>query len=206
MVIVIYMDYGKKSFRTYFFLYVLFNMLKCYRVINMEKITLKEFDEVYALFEKAFIPAELRPYEKMKLLFLEDEFVIYGMYQDGRIIGAIIVWEFNDFVYLENFAVDQSLRGQGLGSQILQAIKELYPHQLLVLEVEEPIDDLTKRRVAFYQRNQYVLNPYHFVQPPLRKNALKVELMYMSYPDSINVYAFDQIKKQIFRIVYQQGI
>ena len=52
----IYMDYGKKSFRTYFFLYVLFNMLKCYRVINMEKITLKEFDEVYALFEKAFIP------------------------------------------------------------------------------------------------------------------------------------------------------
>ena len=77
---------------------------------------------------------------------------------------------------------------------------------MLVLEVEEPIDDLTKRRVAFYQRNQYVLNPYHFVQPPLRKNAPKVELMYMSYPDSINVYAFDQIKKQIFRIVYQQGI
>ncbi|MBS5113684.1 MAG: GNAT family N-acetyltransferase [Coprobacillus cateniformis] len=172
----------------------------------MEKITLKEFDEVYALFDKAFIPAELRPYEKMKLLFLEDEFVIYGMSQDEKIVGAIIVWEFNDFVYLENFAVDQSLRGQGLGSQILQAVKELYPHQLLVLEVEEPIDDLTKRRVAFYQRNQYVLNPYHFVQPPLRKNAPKVELMYMSYPDSINVYAFDQIKKQIFRIVYQQGI
>ena len=114
----------------------------------MEKITLKEFDEVYALFEKAFIPAELRPYEKMKLLFLEDEFVIYGMYQDGRIIGAIIVWEFNDFVYLENFAVDQSLRGQGLGSQILQAIKELYPHQLLVFN-QKTSGFLSKKSICF---------------------------------------------------------
>lgn len=137
----------------------------------MEKITLKEFDEVYALFEKAFIPAELRPYEKMKLLFLEDEFVIYGMYQDGRIIGAIIVWEFNDFVYLENFAVDQSLRGQGLGSQILQAIKELYPHQLLVLEVEEPIDDLTKRRVAFYQRKSICFKSISFCSTTIKKEC-----------------------------------
>ncbi len=30
--------------------------------------------------------------------------------------------------------------------------------------------------------------------------------MLMSYPNAIDVYTFDQIKKQIFRVVYHQGI
>lgn len=172
----------------------------------MEKISINEFDEVYALFEKAFPLAELRPYELMKELFENNEFVIYSYVHNQRIVGALIVWELSDFVYLENFAVDESLRGQGIGSYFLDEAKKLYANQIIVLEVEEPVDDITKRRVAFYERNQYVLNPYHFIQPALRNNVSKVELMLMSYPNAIDVYTFDQIKKQIFRVVYHQGI
>lgn len=172
----------------------------------MEKININDFDEIYALFEKAFPLAELRPYELMKDLFQSDDFVIYSYKKDKQIVGALIVWEFSDFVYLENFAVDESLRGQGIGSYFLEEAKKLYPHSLIVLEVEEPVDTITKRRVAFYERNQYILNPYHFIQPALRDNVPKVELMLMSYPNAIDVYTFDQIKKQIFRIVYRQGI
>lgn len=172
----------------------------------MEKLSLKDFDEAYQLFEKAFDPAELRPYEKMKILYLEEEFVIYGIRQDERIIGALIVWEFEDFVYLENFAVDETLRGHGIGQKFLTEIKTMYLHQLIVLEVEEPVDDITNRRIHFYERNQFVLNPYHFIQPALRTNANRVELMLMSYPETVSVYTFDRLKKQLFRVVYQQGI
>lgn len=172
----------------------------------MEKISINDFDEVYALFEKAFPLAELRPYEFMKKLFINNEFIIYSYRQNQCIVGALIVWEFSDFVYLENFAVDESLRGQGIGSYFLTEAKKIYPEKLIVLEVEEPIDTMTKRRVAFYERNQYILNPYHFIQPALRDNVSKVELMFMSYPTAIDVYTFDQIKKQIFRVVYHQGI
>lgn len=172
----------------------------------MEKIDKNDFDEVYALFEKAFPLAELRPYDLMKELFQNDEFLIYSYKKENQIVGALIVWEFNDFVYLENFAIDESLRGQGIGSYFLDEAKKLYSKKLIVLEVEEPIDTITKRRVAFYERNQYILNPYHFIQPALRENVSKVELMLMSYPNAIDVYTFDQIKKQIFRVVYHQGI
>lgn len=172
----------------------------------MEKIKKNEFDSVYELFMKAFPLAELRPYELMKDLFEREEFVIYLYQKDEQIKGALIVWEFNDFIYLENFAVDETLRGQGIGSYFLEEVKKIYSHQLIVLEVEEPVDTITKRRVAFYERNQFHLNPYHFIQPALRENAPQVELMLMSYPQSIDMYAFDHIKKYIFRIVYQQGI
>ncbi|WP_050636652.1 GNAT family N-acetyltransferase [Candidatus Stoquefichus sp. SB1] len=172
----------------------------------MEKITIKDFDEVYALFEKAFPLAELRPYESMKELFENNEFVIYSYQRENQIVGALIVWELSDFVYLENFAVDESLRGQGIGSYFLEEAQKLYSNKLIVLEVEEPMNSITKRRVAFYERNHYILNPYHFIQPALRENVSKVELMLMSYPTAIDVYTFDQIKKQIFRVVYHQGI
>lgn len=51
----------------------------------MEKITIKDFDEVYALFEKAFPLAELRPYESMKELFENNEFVIYSYQRENQI-------------------------------------------------------------------------------------------------------------------------
>ncbi|WP_028043456.1 GNAT family N-acetyltransferase, partial [Candidatus Stoquefichus massiliensis] len=96
----------------------------------MEKISINEFDEVYALFEKAFPLAELRPYELMKELFENNEFVIYSYVHNQRIVGALIVWELSDFVYLENFAVDESLRGQGIGSYFLDEAKKLYANQI----------------------------------------------------------------------------
>ena len=174
--------------------------------LRMKKLNIQEFDEVYALFEKAFIPAELRPYEKMLPLLEKGEFDVYGYYQNNKLTGALLIWEFDDFVYLENFAVDESVRGQGIGSILLDEMKTLFPHKLLILEVEEPTDDISKRRIGFYERNVYFLNPFHYIQPTLRSNATEVNLMLMSYPESINVYSFDQIKKQIFRVVYQQMV
>ena len=81
----------------------------------MIKINEESFDMVYQLFEEAFILAELRPYEKMKELFLKEEFVIYGYNLEGKLAGAILVWEFDECIYLENFAVDSKLRNQGIG-------------------------------------------------------------------------------------------
>lgn len=190
-----------------FFLYVLFFIVKIKTGGDiMEKIKRNEFDSVYELFVKAFPLAELRPYEMMKDLLEQDQFVIYSYKKENQIKGALIVWEFDDFIYLENFAIDESLRGQGIGSYFLEEVKKIYSNQLIVLEVEEPIDTITKRRVGFYERNQFYLNPYHFIQPALRENVSQVELMLMSYPQAIDMYAFDHIKKYIFRNVYQQGI
>ena len=45
--------------------------------------------------------------------------------QKGKIIGFIAIWEFDDFVYVEHFALTESCRGLGLGSKMLKETAKL---------------------------------------------------------------------------------
>lgn len=164
------------------------------------------FDEVYTLFDKAFISAELREYEKMKDLFQQESFIIYGWFEDLKLVGAITVWEFEDFIYLENFAVCASMRGRGIGAKILKELQTIYFNKVIVLEVEQPTDDIKKRRISFYQRSHFILNSYGYIQPPLRISTEKVHLLLMTYPNVLNDEMYMNIKNQIFHVVYQQTI
>lgn len=172
----------------------------------MNLLNINDFDEVYALFQKAFIPAELRPYQKTKRLVKDKELMIYGLKQNNKIVVALLVWKLNGFVFLENFAVDESLRGQGIGGQFLDDFKQLFPNQTLILEVEKPYDEMSHRRIGFYQRHQMVLNPFSYEQPTLDVKPTNVILQLMTSPNAINEKQFQIIKKEIFKTVYKQKI
>ena len=171
---------------------------------TVEKISLKQFDEVYQLFEQSFIQTELRPYQKMKDLFQRGLFSIYAKYEKDELLGAMVVWELNSCIYLENFAVNEKQRGQGLGSYFLKQFCHLYDGQLLVLEVEKPHDDLSNRRIGFYERMGFLLTPFGYVQPTFRSNDEAVSLILMTYPEMIDHQKYQEIKEKIFKVVYQQ--
>ncbi|MEG0592567.1 MAG: GNAT family N-acetyltransferase [Coprobacillus sp.] len=169
----------------------------------MERITeIKDLDAVYQIFIEAFPPAELRLYEVMKQLYIEGLLKIYVLKQENEIVGALSVWELDNFVYVEHFAVSSKLRGQGLGSFFLKEVKLLYPQKQIVLEVEEPILEIEKRRVEFYQRNDFVLSSFGYIQPPFRENVEDVHLVLMTYPSAITQEQFIHIKNQLFKKVY----
>lgn len=171
----------------------------------MKLITRQQLDLVYQLFEKSFIPAELRPYEFFCSLFDNHELKIYSQEQDGHIEGALIIWEFDSFVYVENFAVDENLRGRGIGGNLLEELKLLYPQYPIILEVDEPKDEISRRRIGFYQRHQWMWNPYSYIQPQLRENVDDVRLFLMSYPYAIDEKQFHQIKDNLLTRVYKRG-
>lgn len=169
----------------------------------MERITeMKDLDAVYQIFIEAFPPAELRLYEVMKQLYIEGLLKVYVLKQENEIVGALSVWELDNFIYVEHFAVSSKLRGQGLGSFFLREVKSLYPNQQIVLEVEKPIQEIEKRRVEFYQRNDFVLSTDGYIQPPFRDNAEEVYLVLMTYPCAITQEQFTNIKNQLFKKVY----
>lgn len=170
----------------------------------MKKICLKQFDEVYQLFEQSFIQTELRPYRQMKDFFQRGLFTVYAKYEKDGLLGAMVVWKLNSCVYLENFAVNEKQRGRGLGSYFLQQLCHLYDGQLLVLEVEKPHDDLSKRRIDFYERKGFLLTSFGYVQPTFRSNDEAVSLNLMTYPKMIDYQKYQEIKKEIFEVVYQQ--
>ena len=94
-----------------------------------------------------------------RLLALQDtDFLPLGAVEDGRLLADVFVWQTEDFVYLEHFAVQPSLRGQGTGSRILREL--LQGEKPFILEIEPPEDALTCRRKAFYECNGLQAQPY----------------------------------------------
>ena len=116
-------------------------------------------------------------------------------------VGIITTWSFNGFHYLEHLATSPQVRNQGFGSQIMEMIKKELKG-LIVLEVEEPLDELTKRRVGFYQRNGFKLCDKNYIQPAYRPDGESVPLKIMFYGTDNLDADFDKIKRTIYKEVY----
>lgn len=168
----------------------------------LELLKNNEFDDVYSIMEDSFPEDERRPYDEQKMLLNKENYHIYVVKNTiGRISAFIAVWNFKDFIFLEHFAVDSSLRNSGIGSRVLKDIKSKY-NKIICLEVEHPESEITRRRVGFYERNGFFLNHYPYVQPPISKGKNPVPLMIMTTDREISQEEFIGIKESIYKIVY----
>ncbi len=116
-------------------------------------------------------------------------------------LGLLAYWDFTAFLYVEHLAVDSSHRGCGLGSLMLDALKAGAPGKPIVLEVELPLDDLTRRRIRFYERNGFTLWPQPYLQPPYRQGDAPLPMRLMAYGEG-NEEAFEDVKARIYKEVY----
>ena len=95
------------------------------------------------------------------------------------------VWELENLAFIEHFAVDARCRNGGLGAGLLQELLQGLGVQT-VLEVEPPDHEMAVRRIHFYERNGFVLNPYEdYVQPALSEEAKDLPLRIMTYPSGV---------------------
>ena len=156
-----------------------------------------DFSEIYRIMQASFSDNEYRPYDEQLALFEEPEYRIYYMPA-----GFLAVWEFESFIYIEHFAVDPALRNSGTGSAMLQELVKQY-QKPICLEVELPEDELTRRRIGFYERNGFVFNEYPYIQPPISKGKSPVPLRIMTYKSEITREEFQKMKEILYRRVYK---
>lgn len=156
-----------------------------------------DFSEIYRIMQASFSDDEYRPYDEQLALFEEPEYRIYYMPA-----GFLAVWEFESFIYIEHFAVDPALRNSGTGSAMLQELVKQY-QKPICLEVELPEDELTRRRIGFYERNGFVFNEYPYIQPPISKGKSPVPLRIMTYKSEITREEFQKMKEILYRRVYK---
>ncbi|MBQ4104791.1 MAG: GNAT family N-acetyltransferase [Clostridia bacterium] len=173
----------------------------------MKRIKPEQFSEAYKLLERAFVPAELKTLERLLEEFLSNKLEIYGHFQNEILCGVMTVWSLgNGFIFIENFAVSEDMRGQGIGTGMLNEISDLLSPERILLEVETPDCENKLRRVKFYERNGFVLSEYGYTQPALRKNCEPVELRIMYKGKTINEKDFKDVNISIFRAVYSLNI
>ena len=162
----------------------------------------KDFPQVYALLEESFPPEEYRPYEDQLALMDREEYIIYGERDPrGELWALMAVWEFPEFLFLEHFAVKASERNKGFGAGLLRALQERYSVPLC-LEVEPPEGELSRRRIGFYERNGFFLNPYAYAQPSLGEGRKAVPLKLMTTGAPLTPEAFRSLKEKLYAQVY----
>ena len=163
----------------------------------LQRINETNFPEIYRIMQASFSDDEYRPYDEQLALFEEPEYRIYYMPA-----GFLAVWEFESFIYIEHFAVDPALRNRGTGSALLQELVKQY-QKPICLEVELPEDELTRRRIGFYERNGFVFNEYPYIQPPISKGKSPVPLRIMTYGSAITQDTFEEMKRVLYQRVYK---
>ncbi len=169
----------------------------------LQKLNTKDFDKVYSLMQESFPPDERRTYEEQKALLNDQHYCIYTLQtpKAESIKAFIAIWRFNDFAFAEHFAVNPIYRNSGTGSAILREITKSLPC-LLCLEVELPENELSKRRIDFYKRNGFFLNPYPYIQPPISNGRSPVPLMIMTYGCEVTEQKFKELKAVLYKYVY----
>ena len=86
---------------------------------------------------------------------------------------------------------------------MLEEVCGLYD-KIICLEVEPPEDEITRRRVGFYQRNHFFFNSYHYMQPSISKGRKEIPLFIMTYGRPVSKSEFEVIKILLYKEVYKQ--
>lgn len=167
-----------------------------------ERISKAGFEAVYPILEEAFPVEELREKKRQKALLDRPQYRLYGIKEDnGALQGVMAMWDFKDFLYLEHFAINPVYRNGGFGGKKLNEMIA-WAAKPIVLEVEVPTDEITKRRVGFYKRHGFFFNEYPYFQPPMRVGQGLLPLRLMTMPEKISEDVYKRYKELIHKVVY----
>ncbi len=165
--------------------------------------------EATELYEMAFPPTERRSGSAWVRQISESSlFHPYEIRFSEKFAGIITLWDFDTFVYIEHFTTLPEMRGKGIGSESIKKILTLFRQLPVVLEVEQPDNEIARRRIGFYERNGLCLvsTPEAYVQPPYEAGGEWLPLRLMSSKADFAADSFFHIREKLYAEVYKVNI
>lgn len=158
--------------------------------------------KMYKLYQSAFPSSERRNLGGLEqILNHEKRFEAYALMKEDKFVGFFTYWLFDRFCYVEHFAIDDSLRGQNLGSEVLVAFLKRTDLPV-VLEVEMPDNNEAGRRIKFYERFGFRVLPHTYAQPFYDGSGRILPMLIMSNNYHFTDKHFNMIKKTLHSEVY----
>lgn len=172
------------------------------RLVPLEETNCYNFAE--KLYTEAFPPDERRDFAVS--IGLVDKLPHYQyniITANDEPVGILITWHFSEFDYWEHFAIVPEKRSLGIGAQVMKMVLAETKKQI-VFEVELPIDEIAKKRVAFYERMGFFSNKQAYFQPAYScgKKGIPMRIMSRIPLDSA---AFDCVVKVLCKNVYSNN-
>lgn len=143
-----------------------------------------QYIQAFDLYLRAFPRDERRGEEEHNHILSKQTYHFDVLKEGEELLGIMLYWQTSSFIFLEHFAIMEGKRNLGLGGIALDLLKE--KGQPIILEIEEPIDDITKRRAGFYSRNGFVITEHEHIQAKLKVGDKDLHLKLLSYPYAIS--------------------
>ena len=102
---------------------------------------------------------------------------------------------------MEHFAIDPAARNGGIGAEAMKQILDFCGPQV-VMDEEMPTEEMSKRRIGFYERLGFKLDNHVYHQPPYREGGEWLEMRLMTYGNVDLEYSFEQVKNCLHRNLY----
>lgn len=158
----------------------------------------------YHLFEKlysiSFPIFEQRTDEQQEKAFTFSNYHLIGYEENETFIGFISYWEFEYYLYIEHFAINQELRGKGYGSEILQLFIRS-TDKIILLEIDPVVDKVSEARLQFYKKCGFYENSYPHVHPPYRDKYRAHPLVVLTTKRKITAREYQIFNKELTDIV-----
>lgn len=138
---------------------------------------------VIELYQASFPPSERRSIDQL-IQIIEDleNFTILVVTEHTKKIGFISTWTFENFTFLEHFAISSKSRNGGYGKKVLEILKQ---NQTLPLigEIELPSSsEFAARREKFYKRlNFKIWYNIKYSQPNFIESQEAIPMLLISY-------------------------
>ena len=147
------------------------------------------FAAVWTVYGASFPAMERRTLAGQRLAMANPRYRLDAWHEDGRFTGFMGWWDFGTFRFVEHLATDPSARSGGVGSRILKQWMESEKTPV-ILEIDPPEDDISRRRLGFYRRLGCVENPMEHSHPyyqgtPAPNAPQRVPLRVLSWPRAI---------------------
>lgn len=135
--------------------------MKSINICNFNHPFYEAFERLYAVSFPVF---EQRTREQQETAFRHANYHLKGYEEDDTFIGFISYWEFDDYLYIEHFAINTEIRGKGYGSNLLCAFIRS-TDKIVLLEIDPIVDSVSEARLRFYKKCGFHENPHLHKHP-----------------------------------------
>ncbi len=169
---------------------------------NISTIKDPLFSFCWELYVAAFPENERRDLYYHTETMSREQFHCDVVLNSDEPIGILFWWDLSGFTFVEHLATTPAVRGAGYGNQILSELISVSRKPIL-LEVEHPEDEISRRRIKFYERMGFVLNNHPYRHPSYQQiEGEFVDLMIMTHPNSITESELQHFISNEFPIIH----
>lgn len=155
------------------------------------------FKELYGISFPIF---EQRTEAQQDKAFSSLQYRLVAYQEEDTFLGFISYWEFDTYIYVEHLAVNQSIRGKGYGSIILNKFIA-DTRKIVLLEIEPVIDEVSAARLRFYQKCGFHENGYKHIHPPYRAEFKGHSLVILTTERPISEDEYNRFNDDLIQVI-----